>query len=652
MAMNLKRFVLSFCTIVVFILSSCQTTPGKVTSTPVVPPAATPTATLVPQRTLTICLGQEPSSLYIYKGNGRSMWSVLEAVYDGPIDTRGYEPVPVILKSVPSQQAGDVTFAPVSVKADDLVVDTAGDLVKLTKGTTVFPSGCTGSNCAVTWDGQSALNMDSMVVTYHLLSGLKWSDGAALTADDSVYSFEVASDPATPVVKTAIQQTDTYKALDDITVQWTSKPGLVTTHVENYFWSPLPRHAWNGISAADLQTSPESNDHPLGWGPYKIDEWVQGDHIRLVKNPDYFRAGEGLPKFDVLVFRFLGDQADTNLAALLTGECDIVDQTALLEDQLQTVRQLNNEKKLTAYIGLGPEWEHIDFGIKPASYDDGYSVSSGDRPNFFGDARVRQAFEYCSDRQSMIQQVFFNQSVIANGYLPPDHPLYASDQTTYAYDPTQGEALLDQVGWRDNDNNPDTPRVSVGVAGIPDGTPLEVNYITTSASLRKQVATILTNSLGACGIKLNVDYLSADQLYAAGPSGVLFGRQFDLAEYAWDIGSQPPCFLYTSSEIPSAANDWGGTRYGGVNATGYSNPDYDATCDAAQKSGLDPTTYAAKEKEAQQILATDVPEIPLFFQIKVAVARPDLCGMSMDVSSRSEFWNLESFDIGSVCTAK
>ncbi|HTX79851.1 MAG TPA: ABC transporter substrate-binding protein, partial [Longilinea sp.] len=390
---------------------------------------------------------------------------------------------------------------------------------------------------------------------------------------------------------------------------------------------------------------------PLGWGPYKIDEWVQGDHIRLVKNPDYFRASEGLPKFDVLVFRFLGDQADTNLAALLTGECDIVDQTALLEDQLQTVRQLNNEKKLTAYIGLGPEWEHIDFGIKPASYDNGYSVASGDRPDFFGDVRVRQAFAYCSDRQSIIQQVFFNQSVIANGYLPPDHPLYASDQTTYAYDPTKGEELLDAVGWRDTDNNPDTPRVSVGVPGIPDGTKLEVSYITTSASERQQVATILSNSLAGCGIKIDVSYLSADQLYAAGSSGVLFGRQFDLAEYAWNIGGQPPCFLYISSEIPGPTNSWGGTRYGGVNASGYSNPTYDAVCAAAQQSGLDETTYAAKQKEAQQILADDVPEIPLFFQIKVAVARTDLCGMSMDVSSRSEFWNLEAFDVDSGCNA-
>jgi len=650
--MHLKRFAFSFSLIVVFILSSCQTASGKATNAPAASPLAPPTATPVPQRVLTICLGQEPSSLYIYKGNGRSMWSVLEAVYDGPIDTRDYQPVPVILKDIPSQQTGDVTFAPTSVKAGDLVVDSNGDLVSLTKGTTVFPNGCTNSSCAVTWDGQSALNMDSMVVTYHLLSGLTWSDGAPLTADDSVYSFELASDPATPVVKTAAQQTDSYKALDTTTVQWTSKPGLVTTHVEDYFWSPLPRHAWGNISAADLQTSPESNEHPLGWGPYKIDEWVPGDHIRLVKNPDYFRAGEGLPKFDVLVFRFLGDQADTNLAALLTGECDIVDQTALLEDQLQTVRQLNNEKKLTAYIGLGPEWEHIDFGITPASYDDGYSVASGDRPNFFGDTRVRQAFAYCMDRQSIIQQVFFNQSVVANGYLPPDHPFYAADQTTYDFDPTKGEALLDQVGWRDTDDNPDTPRVSVGVAGIPDGTQLEVNYITTSASERKQAATILSNSLAECGIKVDVTYLTADQLYAAGPSGVLFGRQFDLAEYAWDVGSEPPCFLYTSSEIPNAANSWGGTRYGGVNATGYSNPAYDAVCAAAQQSGLDEATYAEKQKQAQQILAQDVPEIPLFFQIKVAVARTDLCGMSMDVSSRSEFWNLESFDIGSGCTSK
>ncbi|HTX78601.1 MAG TPA: hypothetical protein VMC62_02985, partial [Longilinea sp.] len=172
--MNLKRFVLSFGMTVIFVLSSCQTAPGKVADTSTPTPAVTPTATPVPQRVLTICLGQEPSSLYIYKGNGRSMWSVLEAVYDGPIDTRDYQPVPVILQTMPSQQNGEVTFAPTSVKAGDLVVDANGDLVSLAKGTTVLPSGCTSSSCGVTWDGQSALTMDRMVVTYRLLAGLTW----------------------------------------------------------------------------------------------------------------------------------------------------------------------------------------------------------------------------------------------------------------------------------------------------------------------------------------------------------------------------------------------------------------------------------------------------------------------------------------------
>ena len=56
--------------------------------------------------------------------------------------------------------------------------------------------------------------------------------------------------------------------------------------------------------------------------------------IRLQKNTSYFRAAEGLPRFDHLVFRFTGLDPNASLAQLLSGECDILDRSTQLDEQL------------------------------------------------------------------------------------------------------------------------------------------------------------------------------------------------------------------------------------------------------------------------------------------------------------------------------
>jgi len=72
------------------ILSACGLQIGpQATPTPTIPPAPTATATPAP-KVLTVCIGQEPETLYLYGGSSRSMWSVLEGVYDGPVDTVNY----------------------------------------------------------------------------------------------------------------------------------------------------------------------------------------------------------------------------------------------------------------------------------------------------------------------------------------------------------------------------------------------------------------------------------------------------------------------------------------------------------------------------------------------------------------------------------
>jgi peptide/nickel transport system substrate-binding protein len=637
------------------ILSACQPQATPVVSTPVIqseptPPESVivdtpPPATPVPARSLVICLGQEPDTLYAYGSAARSMWSVLEAIYDGPFDTLQFGAQPVILQNVPSIENGDAVLLPVDVSAGDEVLDSAGELVALEAGVQIKPSGCTSMDCVVTWDGSTPLQMDRLALTYRLLPDLTWSDGAPLTASDSIFSYEITQDPSTPVSRRSLYRTASYTAVDDTTIVWQGVPGYLPVRFDSLFWLPLPRHILNSIPPAQLLTADESTRRPLGWGPYVIQEWVEGDHITLVKNERYFRANEGLPVFHTLVYRFLGRPADNNLAALLVNECDIVDQTSLLDEQLETVLDLASTNKLKAYIGQGPEWEHLDFGIRPSSYDDGYNPVLGDRPDLFFDARVRQAFALCADRQGIADDILFGQTSVPGGYLPPAHPNFLSDLAPLPFDVSEGRRLLDEAGWKDLDGDPNTPRTAIGVSNVYDGAFLSVNYATTQAPLRVDIAKRLAASLSECGIQVNVQYYTPGELYAPGPGGILFGRNFDLAQYAWEAGAEPPCYLYTSDQIPSAGNNWLK-----VNVTGYSNPAYDTACQSARQAhpSID-EGYVQAHEDVQRLFAQELPSIPLFFRLKMAVSRPDFCELEMDVTARSVLWNIELFDYGEGC---
>ncbi|HEX2980494.1 MAG TPA: ABC transporter substrate-binding protein, partial [Anaerolineaceae bacterium] len=392
--------------VLVVLLSACQApTPVAPTATlaPTEQPTPAPSPTPEP-RTLVICQGQEPQSLFLYSGLSKAAWSILEAIYDGPIDQRDYAEQPVILQKIPSLADGDVVLQPVDVVAGDQVVDASGNVNTLGEGVRVYPSGCSNASCAVTYDGQSPLQMDQEKVTYNLLPGLKWSDGEPLSAADSVFSYRLASSADLPVSKAVVERTVSYQAVDDITVEWLGTPGYRNARFAVTFWTPLPQHLLDSTAPADLLQAEAAARRPVGWGPYQIDEWVQGDHITLSKNPNYFRAAEGLPAFDHVVFRFLSGSGSDQLAALQSGECDILDTGSALEDQGAALDQLASSGNFTAYYTAGAEWEHLDFGIKPASYDDGLNMLGGDRPDLFGDVRTRQAFALCADRQAVVEQ--------------------------------------------------------------------------------------------------------------------------------------------------------------------------------------------------------------------------------------------------------
>jgi peptide/nickel transport system substrate-binding protein len=639
------QFPLRLVSLMVFMamLVACGESTPTATPTPVTPEPGTPTPTVITPRPLTICLSQEPSSLYPVDNASAVARAILSAVYDGPIDTNSYGYQPVILKSLPSLENGDAQLFQKSVYVGDEVVDISDTPVTLAVGVKIRPAGCRSDACAVEYDGKGSIQMDQMQVTYRLLPGLTWSDGLPLTAADSVFAYSLAANPDTPGSKYMVDRTQSYEAADDVTVQWWGKPGFIDTTYLTNFWSPLPQHLWSKIPINELPNTAESSRTPVGWGAYVIQEWVTGDHITLTKNTHYFRAEEGLPKFTTLTFRFVPDPA-TAVSDLITHTCDILDPSINLDGQVDLLRSMAGQKQLQVLFSTAPVMEQLAFGIHPAAYDNGYAQGS-DRPDYFGDVRVRQAVAMCIDRQKVVDSVLHGLSSVPASFVPADEPLYNSSATAYSFDVPAANALLEKIGWRDIDNNPSTARQAWGVQNVPNGTPLELKYITTNAAQRVQVSRIVAESLAQCGIKVNVEYLDQTALYAAGPNGPLFGRSFDLAEFAMgSTGTEPPCEWFSSSEIPKAANYWVGT-----NVSGYSNPAFDAACLAVQQSLTDEPAHAEAYRQAQSIFTQDLPVIPLYWRIKVAATRPNVCHYSLDPTASSTLWNIEMFDAGITC---
>jgi peptide/nickel transport system substrate-binding protein len=645
--MNKRRIVPLF--LLIALLAACAPAPAQMpTSTPVAatvsPTLPPPTATPVP-RVLNVCLGQEPSSLYIYAGSrSQAMWSVLEAIYDGPIDYVNYAYKPVIVEKVPSMADGDAKLEAVTVKPGMEMVDTDGNYQTLQKDVSYFPSGCTSADCAKKHDGKSDVQMDQLSVTFKVKSGITWSDGTPLSVKDSVFSYSLAANAATPGNKDLIKKTASYTAADDQTVIWKGIPGFYDSQYLARFWIPLPEHILSGKDPAALGDDPLARTSPVGWGPYVLSEWKAGDHIQLVKNSRYFRASEGLPKVDVINFRFITGNSQQSVEALLSGECDLVDESTLLDDQLASIKDLQAAGKIQVAMSGSQVWEGLDFGIKPALYDSVPSLNNKARPDYFSDVRTRQAVAMCIDRKKIVDEVWSGFSTVPPSYFGADNPLVLQNPPDYSYNVDQANALLDQAGWKDFDNNLATPRVATTAANVYYGAPLMLKYYTTNADARKKVGSMIASDLAKCGIQVDVTNDTPENLFANGPDGVLFGRKFDLAEFSWSPSTMQPCKFYTTKQINSAANGWVG-----VNVTGYSSEAFDTACVNAGAVLPGQTDYAQKQQDAQTIFSTDLPVLPLYQMMRIGLGRKDLCGYQMDTTSRSALWNIEGLDYGTSC---
>jgi peptide/nickel transport system substrate-binding protein len=589
-------------------------------STPSPEPTPTITPTPLPPKDLVVCMGGEPADLYLYGDGGIEPTAVRHAIYESPYTSLGYDYQPLALEKLPSLADGDALLETVDVAQGDQIVTAAGDRATLGSGMEVIDA----AGQRVVYDGQP-LQMSRLVVDF-TFKPLVWSDGDPVTAEDSVFSFRVAGDRATPLIDDQTRFTAGYEATGERSVRWTGLPGYLDPAYMTHVWTPLPEHQLGDFSPAELSTLDEAIRTPLSYGAFVVDRWTPGESIRLVPNPHYYRADEGLPHLTSLTFRFLPEDP----ATLPNGyeECHILTSDLLWFDALPAVEEAAAAGALVEHTAGTDIIEQIIFGIDSVTNTDGW----------FQDARVRQAITQCVDRGVIAEVMTYGRAPKMDTFVPNEHALRPNDLPQWPYDPAAGNALLDEVGYLDTTGD-----------GIRDAITSTAPFTVTlgtyaDSALRQQINERVRDDLVECGVEVNLYTQGAGEWFAPGPAGTVFGRQFDLAAFAWLSHIQPDCDQYLTANIPGSS-ELGYSGWEGANVAGWSNESFDAACGRALSLLPGQEGYVEAHQEAMRLFAQELPAMPLFAHIRVAATTPDVLNFRMDSSQPSELWNVFELDM-------
>ena len=201
-------------------------------------------------------------------------------------------------------------------------------------------------------NGRVTLEDDVLTVTYNLLEGVLWSTGQPFTCDDVLFTWEAVMDPDSGAVSTSnFQNITSVECPDEVTAVVTYEP-FFAPYIET-FSAILPRHATG--DPAEMQKW-VYNWNPVGTGPFKMAEWVPGDHITMVKNEN-FRDYPEKPYLDKVVVRITPSR-EVGMVMIQTGEIDFL--WDLIEGVVPDL-----EGKEGVVLNIGRRLGHRTIGAQP-----------------------------------------------------------------------------------------------------------------------------------------------------------------------------------------------------------------------------------------------------------------------------------------------
>lgn len=461
--------------------------------------------------------------------------------------------------------------------------------------TTINEHGQPQPYLATSW----SVSPDKLTWTFKIRSGLKWSDGKPITAQDAAWTFNLIMHNS--VAGTAngalVANFASVTAPNATTLVITTKQpeaNMLYVSVPITGIPIVPEHIW-AKEVPNLANFKNMNFPVVGYGPWIATGYVPNQYATLTANPNFYM---GAPKFKTLIIQYFTN-GDAAVAALRSGQLDEIDDLTATQYEA-----LKHTKNISLVPSVSNAWTAIE--LNPgAQTQKGQHFGNGNSALL--DPRVRQAVELAINKQELVSKVWDGLAVAGSGYLPPAYPQWqwappAAD--SLAYNPAKAEQILNAAGYKMGPGgvriDPSTHKPLVLRLGIHSDEPADA-----------AMAPYLQEWLKAVGIGVDVQAMSFNQLNSDLPKG-----DWDMLSDTWSTGPDPTYLLsiQTCGDLPASSTSAGNTD------AFFCNQAYDKLFD--QQS----TEFAVAERvktidQMQSILYSNAVDVILYYPDNLGAVR-------------------------------
>jgi peptide/nickel transport system substrate-binding protein len=453
------------------------------------------------------------------------------------------------------------------------------------------------------------LREDGRSVTWKLKRGVKWHDGQDFSADDVVFNWEYARNPATAAVSSGSYTGVNVVKVDDYTVR-------VEFERPTPFWADafvasrgmiIPKHLFKDYVGANARDAP-NNLRAVGTSPYRLTSFVPGDTLRAELFPQYHMPLH--PHFDTVEVKGGGDAVSAARAVLQTGEYDYA-WNLQVEDEI--LKRLEQGGRGRVEIIEGGDVEFVMLSVTDPNREvEGERSHLSTQHPAFRDPAVREAMSLLIDRNAL-EQFIYGRGGPATANFLNNPPRFASQNLRHEFNLAKANEILDRAGW---------VRGRDGIRAK-DGVRLRFVYQTSVNAPRQRTQAVYKQAAQRAGIDLELKSVVASVFFSADVANPDTYTKFwaDMQMYTTTMPqADPQLFMnvFTSWEMSTKANNWQGR-----NILRWKNDEYDRLFRASEAE-LDPVKRAAMFIQMNDLIVRSNYIIPLVRRPRVRASLNNL----------------------------